>query len=133
MIGLALARNIAAAKVDGGHAGGQQRGGDRARRTVHEHRTGGNLRAILADADDGRVANVELHRGFVAALVIEPVGAQPVRSGAQVERQPLQFGTVGASRRKTQVAAADQAIERFRLSRLRTGRNGHCQQEQGHE
>jgi len=66
-------------------------------------------------------------------LVIEPVGAQPVRSGAQVERQPLQFGTVGASRRKTQVAAADQAIERFRLSRLRTGRNGHCQQEQGHE
>ena len=133
MIGFALARNIAAAKVDGGHAGGQQRGGDRARRPVHEHRTGGNLRALLADADDRRVANIKLHRGYVAALVVEPVGAKPVGAGAQVERQPLQFGTVGASGRKTQVAAADQAIERFRLRCLWTGRNGRCQQEQGHE
>lgn len=133
MTGLALAWNIAAAKVDGGHAGSQQRGRERSRCPVHEHRTGGNLRAILADADDCRVANVELHGSFDAALVIEPVGAQPVSASSKVERQPLQLAAVCASRRKTQIAAVDETVERFRQRGLRTGHNGRCQQEQGHE
>ena len=133
MSGFALARNIAAAEVDGRHAGGQQRAGNGAGRPVHEHRTCGNLRAFLADADDGRVANVELHRRFGAALVIEPVGAQPVGAGSKVERKPLQLAAIGASRRKTQVAATDLAIERFRLRRRRPGQGGRSQQEQGHD
>ena len=129
----ALARNLAAPEVDTGHAGGEQRGAERTRRPVHEYGAGRDLRPVHADADDGRVADVELHWRFAAALVVEAVGAQPVQVGAQVKCQPLRLATVAATRRETHIATVDQAIERFGRNRPGTGEDGHCDQGHRHE
>ena len=129
----ALAWNLAAPEVDTGHAGGEQRGAERPRRPVHEHRAGRNLRAIHADADDGRIADVELHWRLAAALVIEAVGAQPVQAGAQVQPQPLRLAAVAAARGEAQIAAVDLALERFSRDWLGTGEGGHGNQGHRHE
>lgn len=129
----ALARNLAAPEVDTGHAGGEQRGAERPRRPVHEHCAGRDLRPVHADADDGRVADVELHWRFAAALVVEAVGAQPVQAGAQVKCQPLRLAAVAATRGEAHIAAADQAFERFGRNRLGTSEGGHGDQGHRHE
>ena len=129
----ALAWYLAVPEVDTGHAGGEQRGAERPRRPVHEHRAGRNFRAIHADSDDGRVADIELHWRFAAALVIEAVGAQPIQASGQVQCEPLRLAAVAAARGKTQIAAVDLAFERFSRDGFGTGEGGHGDQGHRHE
>lgn len=125
--------DLAASEVDAGHPGGQNRRAESPRHTVHEHCACRDLGTYLADADDGRVMDFELHRRFGAALVIVAVRAQAIGARGKVERQALRAAAVLAAGRETQIAAADETVERLSPRIRGPEQRRHCHEERKHD
>ncbi len=110
----ALAPDLAASEIDRCNASrGDEHAGHCTRHAVDEHRARRELRPFEGGADEGIVADVELHRNVDATRFVEAVRAQAEVTRSKVERDALRLAPVVAAGVKAQVPAADQAIQAF--------------------
>ncbi len=125
------ARNVTGSEIDARRARRQNSGAEGAGDAVHEYGARRYLGPGLADADNCRIMNVELHWHIGATLVGVAVRAQAIAAGSKIQRNALRLSAIVTTRGETEIAAADETIERFRPRSNRTGYSSESQQEHG--